>query len=482
MPRPRRRPHPRAFAAAAAAVIVSSILGTNTATAVISTPPIAAFSVAAPRAIVPSGLVARAVVAHGNSCPLLQTVVDGVVRTDPMHERTRPANTGPAFESITVCSAPLPQGATAGSISGRAIPSTMPTRVDRLAMLGDSGCAINASEVQDCASVDAWPLAKISASVARAKPDAIIFNGDFYYREVACPAAAASKCGSSPAPIAGMPFTDSAYGWIAEALLPMAPMFESAPLIPVRGNHEACNRGGNGYFYLMDPRPDTANTCAPALNGSGLTAAATVPTPTYAIDLPVNATRTLRLAVVDSAGGDDFMVSPFAAVQRPSYERASMLTRARPGRESWLLTHRPIFGYVSTVFATPGVSFDPWISADQTAASWGLLGHVDLVFSSHQHLAMAVQIPGLPGQLVLGNGGTLADPSVGYPLATESLVAGAGRTYPSPSWAWVEATFGFAIATPNDEAGSWSLSMRGVDGTPFGRCGLKDRQLFCKTL
>jgi hypothetical protein len=33
--------------------------------------------------------------------------------------------------------------------------------------------------------------------------------------------------------------------------------------VVVRGNHEDCNRGGNGYFIYMDPREGTEKTCAP---------------------------------------------------------------------------------------------------------------------------------------------------------------------------------------------------------------------------
>jgi len=440
---------------------------------------IAAYSLAAPVAQVPSGLVVRAVLPAGATCPDLVAAVprgEGVrVRVVPMRERPAPATTAPAFDPITVCSADMPVGATGAAVGGRAVPASMPSRVERLAIFGDSGCRIVSYEVQDCANPANWPLSIISESIAAEEPDAVLFAGDFFYREDGCPAALQALCGSSPPPVTGAPFTDSAYGWIADVLLPMTPLLSTVPLIVSRGNHEACYRGGNGYFLLFDPRPGTEGTCAPVSSGGGLVAADTVPSPTYAIDLPVSADRVLRLAIADSAGGSDTKVTSYAAVQRVSYERAATLTAERPGRESWLVTHRPLYGFVSDTFATPGQPFNPWTSADQNAAAAGLLGTYDMVVSSHIHIAQSVQLPGLPGQLVMGNGGTLLDPAAGYPLPATAPGAG----YPAPSWAWVSPRFGYALATPNAQAGSWRISMRDPAGQQFARCGLRAGSLFC---
>jgi hypothetical protein len=396
-----------------------------------------------------------------------------------MDVRALPASTSPAFDSIIVCSRAIPAMATTATIGGRLIPAYMPTTIDRLALLGDSGCRIASWQVQDCAAPDAWPLARISQSIADEHPDAVVFNGDFFYREATCPATAQTQCGSSPPPIGGLPFNDSAYGWIADALLPMAPVLSVAPLIVTRGNHEACNRGGNGYFLLFDPRVATAATCAPTTGASGLVAADTVPTPTYAIDLRVSPTRTLRLAIVDSAGGSDTKADAFAGIQRPAYVAAADLTAPLRGRESWLVTHRPLYAFVTTTFAQPGVPFNPWSSADQTAASFGLLDTYELVFSSHLHLAEAVQIPGSPGQLVLGNGGTLLDPAIGYPLPTSGPVGATGQQYPPPTSAWVSARFGYAMAHPGAQPGSWRMQVKDPAGSTFATCGISDRRIHC---
>lgn len=436
---------------------------------------IAAYSLAAPTSTTASGIVVRAVIPAGARCPDLTVQRNGRATVHPMAIRRAPATTSPAFDSITTCSAHMPVGATSASVGTRPVPAHLPASIQRMAIFGDSGCRIITGEVQDCVDTEAWPLSIISGAMARTHPDAVLFAGDFFYREGPCPEDEQDECGSSPPPVKGAPFTDSAYGWIADVLLPMAPVLATAPLVVVRGNHEACNRAGNGYFLLMDPRDGTESTCAPVATPAGLVSAATTPTPTYAIDLAINAGRTLRLAIVDSAGGSDTKVTSYAAEQRPSYERASALTKPRTGRESWLLTHRPLYGFVTTQFATPGQPFNPWTSADQTAAASGLLGTYDLVLSSHIHIAQAVQLPGLPAQLVMGNGGTLLDPITGYPLPTTTP----GPGYPAPSWAWVAPRFGFALATPNDQAGSWRISMREPTGAQFARCGLARAEMYC---
>ena len=471
---------------ALAAIIALASASAPPALAVVADEPappvIAAYSLAAPRSEVPSGLVARAVVPGGTRCPTLQVArgADRPVRFVQMTVRPTPARTAPAFDAITVCSAPLPVGATEASISGVVVPAALPTSVDRLAMLGDSGCRIASWQVQDCASQAAWPLALIAQSVADEQPDAVLFNGDFFYREAACPAASQAMCGSSPPPIAGLPFTDSAYGWIADALLPMSPMLAAAPLIVTRGNHEACYRGGNGFFLLFDPREGTQDTCSPISTAAGLVAADTLPTPTYAIDLAVRDGRTLRLAIVDSAGGSDNAVTSFAAIQRPAYARAADITQARSGHESWLVTHRPLYGFVTAAFAQPGQPFNPWGSMDQAAAADGLLGSYDLVFSSHMHIAQSVQLLGLPGQLILGNAGTLLDPATGYPLPTSGPQISATQGYPAPTWGWVGVRFGYAMASPQAERGSWRITMKDPTGLAFARCGLASRELYCR--
>ena len=444
---------------------------------------IAAYSVVTDRAISRSGLIARAVLPSGVACPAMRATIDGrpsLTRTIPRRIST---TTWPAFASVKVCEARIPVGATAITVAGHSVPARMPDEVRRLAMFGDTGCRISSSQVQDCASSGTWPLAAISARIASERPDVVLHVGDYFYREAACPSADVRWCGGSPAPLAGAPFTDSDYGWIADALLPMSPLFATAPIIFTRGNHEECTRGGNGYYLFFDHGWQNASRCAPQ---GGVAPQAT--NPPYPIDLPLPGGDALRLVMVDSANGVDGAAGATALPgKRAYYERARALAAARP--QSWLVTHRPLFSLLSsTYFSAGSSSTSQWTSVGEEVASHGLLGRYDLIIGSHVHLAQAVQIPGQPGQLVLGNGGTLLEPAVGYanpgygPLGSvggQPVIAGLAP-YPAATSLWTAVRFGYAMATPPVADGGWSIAMKGPDGRAFARCAALDRQIDCR--
>lgn len=449
---------------------------------------IAAYTLVAPTDVAASKLLARAVVPRGLPCPRLRVKVSGGTRNLGMAPRLPGATAAPAFSQLQVCDRAIPQGATAASIAGTAIPAAIPGRVRRIAITGDTGCRIKGSTIQDCNNPEAWPLARISAAMAASDPDVILYLGDFLYREAACPTSASALCGGSPGPLPGYPFVDSDYAWLADALIPMAPMLTAAPIVVLRGNHETCERGGNGYFLFFDPRPDTADTCAPSAGPKGLTVPAEAMTASWAVTLPVAAGRSLRLAVVDSAYGRDDIVTSWAARQRVAYQAAQEATGPRKGRESWLLGHKPIFSYVTTDYAaTNPPTWTVWSSLEQTAASVGLLGNYQLLLTSHNHLAQAVQIPGQPASLLLGNGGTMLDPPTGYPLPTygplgtpTGVPLQAGLTaYPAPDSGFTDVRFGFAVATAGKRAGQWQFQLRDPDGAATARCQLASRRIAC---
>jgi hypothetical protein len=452
---------------------VSSIGVHSSAAATGLSQPVAAYSLVAPVGASPSGLVARAVMPAGAPCPRLKIVRnDGGHRSVPMVERKAPATTGSAFAALTACTADIPAGAAQAFIGTTLIPSMMPGRIESLAILGDTGCRTKGKTFQDCADVDAWPLAQIASSIAKDQPDVVVFTGDFFYREAACPDDKSALCGGSPAPIKGMPFKDTAYSWTADVFTPMAPMLASAPIVVTRGNHEECSRGGNGYFIYMDPREGTERACAPFVGSDGeLTVPIDSLTPTFAADLRVDADRRLRLVVVDSAGDTDCEPTSVVPQQRTRFERAQQLAR---GNESWLLVHRPIVGWQPSDDCGPDGG---WITADQAIASKGLLGPFQMVLSSHLHLAQAVNIPGIPSQFVVGNGGTLLEPGKAPVSSTGPTFPGA--SYPGPTSSWMAIRFGYVTATPNPGTG-WTMQMRDPGGEAFATCTLASKRIECR--
>ena len=434
--------------------------------------PVAAYALVAPVGASPSGLVARAVMPMGVGCPRLRVVkADGSQQSVPMTKRAAPPTTGAAFSSLTSCTADIPAGAIRASIGTASIPAAMPRSVDRMAILGDTGCRMKGSTFQDCSDPSAWPLARVATSIAKERPDLIVFTGDFFYREAACPDAEAALCGGSPPPIAGMPFKDTAYSWAADVFTPMSPLFPSAPIVVVRGNHEECSRGGNGYYIYMDPREGTEGTCAPFTTPDGtLSVPQNNLDPTYAADVRVSDARTLRLVVVDSAGDDDCEPTELVPLQRTRYERAQQLVG---DREAWLLVHRPIAGWQPSDDCSPDGG---WITGDEAVASVGLLDGFQMLLSSHIHLAQAVNIPGLPGQLVIGNGGTLLEPgSAPIPARGPAFT---GVSYSAPTSSWMDIRFGYVMATPAAGRG-WTMRMHEPTGTVFATCALDAKRIAC---
>jgi hypothetical protein len=436
----------------------------------------------APLSASPSQLVARAVVKPGAACPVLATAktVGGQTtrRNYPMVERTVGPLAKPAFRDIKVCSAAIPAGITSASVGGRTVPAALPPNVKRIGIMADTGCRVEPGRVQDCAK--AWPLAQIAARLAAQKPQVILDPGDYYYREGACPAADWAKCGVNPpvAPVAGMPFDDSGHGWMIDAINPMSAMFPVAPIAFLRGNHEACDRGGNGFFLLLDPRPNTAATCEPLAVGAHPVPAKEAVTDTWGFSFNVAPNRGLKVAMVDSAYGSDDKVTNWVVNQKQAYQQAAAMTVKRPGLESWLMTHRPIFGRQAGNGFAP--NFTPWVSNDQAAASRGLLGNYQMILSSHIHLMQAVQIKGYPPNLVVGNGGTMLDANTTYPIPSFGPLAKSNGqpidpnypVYPTASSMWTKVTFGFGVATVAAAKNAWNFSMQGPGGSVFGTCAL----------
>ena len=447
--------------------------------------PLAVYSLVAPTDVSPSGLIARVVLPAGVGCPSLDVTLPAKKGTKKvakeMQERKAGATTLNAFGTLLVCEARMPSGAVTASIAGRTIPAAMPREIDSVAILGDSGCRLKGSTVQACNDSKAWPLAQISRSIVRDRPDVTVFLGDFFYREQACPTSDSTLCGGSPAPLAGVPFTDSAWGWVADVLTPMAPLLPATPLVVTRGNHELCSRGGNGFFLLFDPAFGTSARCAPTSAGE----APVVYSPTWAVDLAVKGGRTLRLVSVDSANGNDTVIDDtIAASQRPLFMRARSL--ASKADEAWLLTHRPLMSVVSTeLLPVPPGEATTWSSVTQAYSSYGLLDPFSLALSSHVHLVQAAQIPGQPGQLVLGNGGTMLDPATGYAIpeygplsdASGEPLAPQTGTLPTASSLQTWVRFGYAVATP--AASGWKLALKGTQGQAFATCRSRGAQLSC---
>lgn len=379
----------------------------------------------------PDGAVARAVV-EGDACPAL--ALDGGDR--PMQVRAAADSRYPL-----ICEALLPADAAAARIAGRTLPMR-PKAVRRIAVFGDSGCRIDAraGEFQACNDAAAWPFARTSAAAAALAPDLVIHVGDYLYRESPCP-------GSVPG-CAGSPVGDDWPAWQADFFAPAAPLLAAAPWIFVRGNHENCDRSGEGFFRLLDPRP-RPEAC-PAISA------------TYQV-----AAGGLDLAVLDSGEAPDAMArdGPVAA-----YRRALAAIEPRPGQ--WLLTHRPIWA-VLRVRNALGMSALVNDNATLQAASDNRLPPaIALVLSGHIHLFEALSFADRrPPQLVLGTAGS----SLGQAIATDL----AGHEIGGTTIAYGRTLQGFGVTLMERTDTGWSASLRDVDGAIRFICAIADATVAC---
>jgi hypothetical protein len=228
---------------------------------------------------------------------------------------------------------------------------------------------------------------------------------DYLYRESACPAND-TGCARSP-------HGDDWPTWKADFFAPAAPALRAAPWIAVRGNHEICKRAGAGYFRLLDPRPAQAPPCVELV-------------PPFTV----------------TVGGQSFIVfdSSDATDKCPcdSGRYAEQFKAMRPAPNSWLLTHRPVWGFRSdrkTINAT--------LQQALAGSDGKLPDGITLILAGHIHLAEVLSFADKrTPQCVLGTGGTLLARKIKRSL-TGARIAGT-----TVSYGRTDHRFGFAILKP----------------------------------
>lgn len=343
-------------------------------------PVVAAWTQALPDGTFEARLITR------DPCP--QISIDD--KLTPMRERAAPAKN---FQ-VHACDAELPRDATRVNVLGHELPAP-PKHLRTVAVLGDSGCRIEIVFFQACNDPNKWPFPTVAQHVADAHPDLIVHAGDYLYRETPC---LVPSC-------AGSPHGDGLKAWAADFFTPAAPMFAASPMLLVRGNHEDCERGGRGWdrFLSVYPFGDCAER-EPAW---------------------VTTIDGLRFFVLDSAGALD--PRPRGALL-PGYRSDFARLRSLPPAPTWLLTHRPMWG------------FDGQLTGGALAMNRTLEAAegdpktlpVELVLSGHVHLFEALSFADRrPPQVIVGTGGdTLSDnpgPLVGLSIDKTKVVQASMR-------------------------------------------------------
>jgi Calcineurin-like phosphoesterase len=381
------------------------------------------------------GLDIRAIVAPGMACP--RVVVDGAeVPSKPRGEPDKPDGAYP----VKVCVAHAPASARGATVGGLPVPM-LPGSIRRIVVIGDTGCRLKNTFVQACNDPVRWPFATVARLAAARHPDLVIHVGDYHYRETACPA--------DNAGCAGSPHGDNWAVWQKDFFDPAAPLLAAAPWVLVRGNHELCNRGGHGWFRLLDPHPDAVEC--------------TATTAPYALRID-----SLNLLLFDGADADDPTADP---AKVPLYRDQLRSLLGSAGSHAWLLTHRPVWALAQGEGTPPGAM----LNATEQAALRDLdLGALDMVLSGHVHDFTSYDFgPSHPAQLVVGEGGDMNDMIVQPPapgMAIDGMTL--RRVFATPDYGYV---------VLHRVSQGWAGTVYSVTDHVLARCRLHGRDVTCHT-
>ncbi len=369
----------------------------------------------------------------GAACP--PVVVDGKPR--PMQHRTDASADFP----VVVCQAILPSGTARAAIGGHELPLPRPPK--RIVIFGDTGCRLKGKAVQACDDPAEWPFAQVARLAAAHRPDLVIHVGDYYYRESPCPAGRTGCAGS--------PWGDNWTTWDADFFAPAAPLLAAAPWVVVRGNHEDCARGGEGWFRLLDngrtPLACPATAAPMAVDVGGLT-----------------------LFLLDSSGTDDTGAPPDAVAMFGA--QLDALKAHPPSGPTWIVTHRPIWGLAVGKLG-PAVVEVPINATEQAAARGRDLGGVAMVVSGHIHHFASFDFEGnRPPQLIVGTGGDVGEPGDSPRYLDGEVGLDGMRAH----------RFGFdryGFLVLDRDAAGWAGTFYDVHDRPVALCRLAGRKLAC---
>ena len=411
--------------------------------------------------------VCPAIEFDGKTSQMVSRAAPGTIRQRPT--RSDSADSKPSAFPVRVCDFALPRGATRAIVAGRSLP--LPTdAARRVVVIGDSGCRIKIADdaFQACNDRERWPLAMITAAAAATLPDLVIHVGDYHYRENACPAGN-DGC-------AGSPWGYGWDAWNADFFNPARPLLAAAPWIFVRGNHESCNRAGQGWWRLLDFRP--------LIPGRDCNVGSDDSRGDYSDPYAVPISADTQWLVFDSSRVG---VSPLAP-EDPMYrnyaaELGSAFALSRGVAHNLFVSHHPVLGFAPDT-SRPVPAVYPGNEALQSVLA-PINGprlfppNVQTLISGHNHLFEMVSfVSSHPTQLIAGNGGAWADAPLPSPLPPGASVAPETviETIASSS------KYGFMVLERDaDRSGLWRVESRDIHGALMDICILKDGKAKCAT-
>lgn len=424
----------------------------------------------------PEGVPVVRVVTSATECPAIE--VDGVsrpmsVRMPPETVPVRPSRSDlpppkPSVFPVLTCEASLAPGVRSASIGGVALP--LPNaNPQRIVLVGDTGCRVVVGYhiFQACNDPTLWPFEKVANAAAAAKPDLVIHVGDYHYRE--------SPCQWGDAGCADSPWGYGWDAWRADFFHPARNLLAAAPWIVVRGNHESCNRAGQGWWRFLDPRPLVPKQdCNLAANDD-------VGNYSDAYAVPLGGNAQTQFLIFDSSWVGITPVTPADLMYRnyrAEFEQAFALGRRTP--RAWFVSHHPVLGFASN----PSKPESPYPgNAGLQSVLHGLYAdalfpaNIEAVLSGHNHVLEIVNFTSPhPPQLITGNGGDWLDQPFPVPFPMSAVVA------PGAVVGELVTTTRFGFMTMERDGAGWRMQAWDVDGTPLTKCTLAARKIACDAI
>lgn len=374
-----------------------------------------------------NNLIVRAIVSKAN-CPSIE--VDGTETAMTLRTKTPPKG----FEAVYVCEkVGIPLSTAAIRLEGKNLPvATLDP--DTIVVIGDTGCRVKHSDIQNCLSDDTgsygpkWNYAGIASAAAAENPDLIVHVGDMHYRETC----SASECSTTPK-IDRKNIGYTWESWKVDFFDPSASLFEKAPMILVRGNHEDCSRAYRGWFYFLDTGP-----LDEGIFGSPAAKPCPDIQPNYAVGF-----KDFQVVVMDTSA-QSYYQQQFADLNA---------TATGVTKPTMLATHVPLRALVhyGTNTSEPFKGQFP---------SGGLSDSISLTMSGHIHLFEALTFDSFPSQLVFGNSGTERDPKLPTGAARDRALQSIGA---DPSTFQFTRTFDYGVMTR--VGADWKISVEGVSSS-----------------
>jgi hypothetical protein len=383
-----------------------------------------------------------------NPCPKIMINGDGSVQ---MHLRAaattslalRSVNTKPgkpALFPVSSCEYPLPSGTKNAVIAGHRLPlpKANPTKI---VVIGDTGCRVqNGNGTQSCNDTNPngtdtpYPFAAIAALAAAQNPDLVLHVGDYAYRDNPCPPGAGYNCGGSP----------WGFGWDtwqADLFAPGAPLLAAAPWIMTRGNHEQCNRAGQGWYRFLDTNPFDTTDVHTCDNASYDGPSTSYSSGNWNDPFLVQINSSTQIVIFDTANAKPQSQSPslptgpgslFFTTYASELTTAGELIGTSPLAFNLWSNHHPIFGYATGATPTnPIPAFAPVMNT--VFPSTYFPPPINLALHGHTHDYQAIDFATgtLPdggtfqpaATLVSGNAGDILDVALPYPLTGSSVSA-----------------------------------------------------------